>query len=183
MSRIGKKPIAIPSGVIVTINENVVRVKGPKGENALTLHPQVVVLQDGGQLIVSVKNPQEKFGQALWGLHRALLANLVNGVHTLFDRKLEMVGVGYKAAVQSKKLVLELGFSHSIELTIPEGISCTVEKNTITLTGMDKQAVGQFASRVRELRKPEPYKGKGIKYAGEIIRRKAGKAAKAAGAK
>lgn len=183
MSRIGKKPITILKGVAVTIQDGKVVAKGPKGENSLLIHPEVQVEQAGELLTVSVKHPEEKNGRALWGLHRALLANLVNGVHTPFVKKLEMVGVGYKAAVQGKKLVLELGFSHPVELAIPEGVQCVVEKNQITLTGIDKQAVGQFAAMIREWRKPEPYKGKGIKYAGETIRRKAGKAAKAAGAK
>lgn len=183
MSRIGKKLIPIPAGVTVTIANGRVSAKGPKGENSLALHPNVQVTQADGTLTVSVKNPDEKADRALWGLFRALLANLVKGVHTPFERKLEMVGVGYKAAVQGKKLVLELGFSHSIELPIPEGVQCTVEKNAMSISGVDNHTVGQFAASIRSLRKPEPYKGKGIKYVGEVIRRKAGKAAKAAGAK
>lgn len=186
MSRIGKKSISIPKGVTVTLLEGEVQVKGPKGENAMAVHPDVMISQSDDTLTVTVKRPEEKDDRALWGLHRALLANLVRGVHTPFERKLELVGVGYKAAVQGKNLVLELGFSHPIELPIPagaQGVQCVVEKNIITLTGVDKHAVGQFTAMIRAFRKPEPYKGKGIKYVGEIIRRKAGKAAKAAGAK
>lgn len=183
MSRIGKKLISIPAGVTVTIADGRISAKGPKGENSFALHGNVSVAQGNGELTVSVKNPDEKSDRALWGLFRALAANLVKGVHTPFERKLEMVGVGYKAAVQGKKIVLELGFSHPVELSIPEGVQCVVEKNAITLSGVDNHAVGQFAANIRSFRKPEPYKGKGIKYAGEVIRRKAGKAAKAAGAK
>ncbi|MDO8505458.1 MAG: 50S ribosomal protein L6 [bacterium] len=183
MSRIGKKPISIPKGVTVVISEGKVQVKGPKGENNMALHPEVMISQVDDTLTVTVARPEEKECRALWGLYRALLANLVQGVYTTFERKLEMVGVGYKAALQGKNLVLELGFSHPVTLAIPEGVQCTVEKNTIVLSGVDKQAVGQFAARIRAYRKPEPYKGKGIKYAGEVIRRKAGKAAKTAGAK
>lgn len=183
MSRIGKKLIAIPKGVTVTLLEGQVRVKGPKGENAMAVHPSVSISQSEDTLTVAVKNPEEKSDRALWGLYRALLSNLIQGVHTPFELKLEMVGVGYKAALQGKNLVLELGFSHPVTLPIPEGVQCTVEKNVMTLSSIDKQAVGQFAASIRAYRKPEPYKGKGIKYAGEVIRRKAGKAAKAAGAK
>ena len=183
MSRIGKKPISIPKGVVVSILEGKVQVKGPKGENVMAIHPEVIISQADDTLTVAVKRPEEKEARALWGLHRALLANLVQGVHTTFERKLEMVGVGYKAALQGTNLVLELGFSHPVTLSIPEGVQCAVEKNTMLLSGIVKQAVGQFAARIRAYRKPEPYKGKGIKYAGEIIRRKAGKAAKTAGSK
>ncbi|MBI2552321.1 50S ribosomal protein L6 [Candidatus Uhrbacteria bacterium] len=182
MSRIGKKPIPIPSGVSVVIAGDIIAAKGPQGENQLKIHPAVQVIQEKGLLAVSVKNPQVKAERALWGLHRALLANLVQGVFTPFEKKLEMVGVGYRASVQGKKLIVEAGFSHPVELDIPEGVTCTVEKSTINLGSFDKARVGAFAARVRAIRKPEPYKGKGIKYAGEVIRRKAGKAAKTAGA-
>lgn len=182
MSRIGRKIIAIPEGVNVSIADRRFTVKGPKGENRLDLHPRVQVVQEDNSLRVSVADPGNKTDRALWGLHRALLANAIQGVTEPFIKKLEMVGVGYRAAVQGNKLVLEAGFSHSVEMIIPEGIACTVEKNTITIVGVDKQRVGAFAADVRAVRKPEPYKGKGIKYAEEVIRRKAGKAAKAAGA-
>lgn len=184
MSRIGKKPIAIPAGVTVAVADGVVSVKGPKGEDHLVLHPHVTVVQNNGELTVSVEKPEEKFDRALWGLHRALLAAMIEGITSGFVKKLEMVGVGYKSAVQGKKFTLEAGFSHPVELEIPEGIAVAVEKNTlITISGLNKQKVGAFAAKVREVRKPEPYKGKGIKYVGEVIRRKEGKAAKAAGAK
>lgn len=183
MSRIGRKPIPLTSQVTVTITGDRISVKGPKGEDSLVLHPEVIVDQKGDALNVSVKHPESKEGKALWGLHRALLANMVVGVVKPFEKKLEMVGVGYKAAVSGKKLVLEVGASHSIEVEMPEGITCSVEKNVITLTGISRQLVGEMAARIRAIRKPEPYKGKGIKYVGEVIRRKAGKAAKAAGAK
>ncbi|OGL65093.1 50S ribosomal protein L6 [Candidatus Uhrbacteria bacterium RIFCSPLOWO2_01_FULL_47_24] len=183
MSRIGKKPIAIPSGVTAEAADDTVVIKGPKGELKLALHPEVTVMIDKSTLAVLAKHPETKEGKALWGLHRALLANMIAGVVKQFEKKLEMVGVGYKAAVQGQKLILEVGFSHPVEITIPSGISGTVEKNVITISGIDKQLVGQISAAIRSVRKPEPYKGKGIKYAGEVIRRKAGKAAKAAGAK
>lgn len=183
MSRIGKKSIAVPANVTVTIEGDTVKVKGPKGEDLLRLHPNVHVSLEAGELAVTVNNPEEKQDRALWGLHRALLANMVRGVGQPFEKKLEMVGVGYKVALQGRKLVLEVGFSHPVEVELPEGITATVEKNVITLTGVNKQQVGEMAAQIRAIRKPEPYKGKGIKYVGEVIRRKAGKAAKAAGAK
>lgn len=184
MSRIGKKPIAIPAGVTVTVADGAVSIKGPKGEDRLVLHPHARVAQNAGELAVSVEKPEEKFDRSLWGLHRALLAAMIEGVTQGFSKKLEMVGVGYKAVLQGKNLVLEAGFSHPVELAIPEGITVAVEKNTlITISGINKQKVGTFAAQARAVRKPEPYKGKGIKYIGEVIRRKEGKAAKAAGAK
>lgn len=183
MSRIGKQPIIIPPGVTVSIEGLQIFVKGPNGENKLTLHPHVMLSQSDGALQVAVKNPDEKGDRALWGLHRALIANLVQGTVLPFSKRLEFVGVGYKVAVQGKKLVLELGFSHPIEISIPEGLTCAVEKNVLSVSSPDAQQVGAFAAKVRSFRKPEPYKGKGIKYEGEIIRRKAGKAAKATGVK
>lgn len=183
MSRIGKKPIPIASQVTVVIEDGRVMVKGPKGDRSLELHPEVEVVQKDGVLTVSVKHPETNEGKALWGLYRALLANVLAGLMKPFEKKLELVGVGYKAAISGKKLALEVGASHSIEIEIPEGITCGVEKNVITISGVDKQLVGEIAARIRAVRKPEPYKGKGIKYVGEVIRRKAGKAVKAAGAK
>lgn len=183
MSRIGKKFIEIPSGVTIVQENDILSVKGPKGANSFPLHPLVSIGQAGGNLTVMVGHPEIKQERALWGLYRALIANVIKGVSVLFEKKMEMVGVGYKAAVAGKKLILEVGFSHPVEIAIPEEINCTVEKNVITLSGVDKQAVGQIAAEIRAVRRPEPYKGKGIKYVGEVIRRKAGKAAKAAGAK
>lgn len=183
MSRIGKKPIAVPGDVTVTIEGDTVKIKGPKGEDHLRLHPDVHVTHGEGMLKVSVDHSEEKQNRALWGLYRALLANLVKGVTAGFEKKLEMVGVGYKAAVQGKKLVLEVGFSHPVEVPLPEGITAAVDKNIITISGINRALVGQVTATIRAIRKPEPYKGKGIKYVGEVIRRKAGKAAKAAGTK
>ncbi len=177
MSRIGKQPIKIPSGVDVTITDGVIHVKGPKGELSQRLHPMVTVAQEDGVLTVSVKDPAELAQKALWGLFRKLIANMVVGTTDGFLKKLEINGVGYKAEMKGKMLVLQLGYSHPIEFTVPVGLEISVEKNVITITGADRQVVGQTAAEIRSLRKPEPYKGKGIKYQDEIIRRKAGKTA------
>lgn len=181
MSRIGKKPVVIPSGVTADVKENMIKVKGPKGELVLPLHPKVIVERLENEMNVKVKNPDNKQEKALWGLYRSLLNNLVTGVTEGFTRVLEINGVGYKAAIAGKKLTLNLGYSHPIEMEVPQGLEAKVEKNTITITGIDKQAVGQFAAVIREQRPPEPYKGKGIKYSDEVIRRKAGKVVKAVG--
>lgn len=181
MSRIGKKPVTIPSGVTVDYKDETLKVKGPKGELVLTIHPKVMVNKTDSEIVVSVKRPENKSERALWGLFRALINNMVTGVTTGFTKILEINGVGYKAAITGNKLVLTLGYSHPIEMIVPAGIEAKIEKNTITLTGADRQAVGQFAAIVREQRKPEPYKGKGIKYNDEVIRRKAGKVVKAVG--
>lgn len=183
MSRIGIKPIQIPEKVEVTLSEGTVRVKGPKGELAQALEPVVSVKKetaDGVEtLVVSVSNPDEKHERAMWGTTRALIASMVKGVTEGFSKQLEVIGVGYRVNAQGKKLVLEVGFSHPVEFAIPEGITASIEKNTITLSGVDKQLVGEIAARIRRIRVPEPYKGKGIKYSDEVVRRKAGKAAKA----
>ena len=181
MSKIGKKPITIPDSVTVSLSAEDVRVKGPKGELAVPLHPKVLVAQEGSTLVVSVKKPEDRRQKALWGTFRSLIANAVSGVQTGFEKKLEIVGVGYKAAIAGQKLTLNLGHSHPIVLDAPAGIVVKGEKTTVTVSGFDKQAVGQFASLVRSQRKPEPYKGKGVKYADEVIRRKAGKVVKAVG--
>jgi large subunit ribosomal protein L6 len=183
MSRIGKKPIPIPNNVEVVLDEHAVRVKGPKGELAERLHPHVVVTVEEGNVSVSVSDPDQKHDRALWGLFRQLLANMVTGVTEGFKKELEISGVGFRAQVNGRTLVLNLGFSHPVEMSIPEGLTVTVEKNVITVSGSDKQRVGQFAAEIKSLRKPDPYKAKGIKYAGEVIRRKAGKVVKAVGAK
>jgi len=177
MSRIGKQPIIIPEGVDVKLDDKSVMVKGPKGEITQKIHPKVLVKQEGDQIIVSVKNPDIKQQNALWGLYRKLIANAVAGVAEGFLRKLEVNGVGYKVSLSGNILNLQLGYSHPIEYKLPDGIEAQVEKNLITLSGVDKQLLGQTAAEIRLLRPPEPYKGKGIKYAEEIIRRKAGKAA------
>ena len=181
MSRIGKKPVVIPAGVTVELKDGTLKVKGPKGELVQAMHPKVFIEIKGGELIVSVKHPDVKAERALWGLFRALINNMVVGVTTGFAKVLEINGVGYKVALTGRKLVLNLGYSHPIEMELPEGLEAKVEKNTITITGADRQVVGQFAAVVRSQREPEPYKGKGIKYSDEVIRRKAGKVVKAVG--
>lgn len=182
MSRIGKKPIPIPSGVTVVIEGQTIRVKGSKGELTRAFHPHVTVREDAGNLLVSVADPDDGDDRALWGLTRRLLANMIDGVTKGYAKKLELVGVGYRAGIAGQKLTLHLGFSHPVDFMLPAGITASVDKNTfLTLLGTDKELLGNVAARIRALRKPEPYKGKGIKYEGEIIRRKLGKAAKAAG--
>lgn len=181
MSRIGKKLIAIPNGVTINATATEVSAKGPKGNLNLPLHPHITVKTEENNLKVEVKNPELQADRAIWGLYRALVANLVRGVNEGFEKKLEINGVGYRASISGKKLVLALGFSHPVELEIPEGLNVAVEKNLITISGIDKQLVGQFSAIVRSQKTPEPYKGKGIKYIDEVVRRKAGKAAKAVG--
>ncbi|OGE76251.1 MAG: 50S ribosomal protein L6 [Candidatus Doudnabacteria bacterium RIFCSPHIGHO2_02_FULL_48_21] len=181
MSKIGKKIIAIPSGVEVAVAPTEVKIKGPKGESVVALHPKVAVTAADNTLSVSVKNPDDRRQKALWGTFRSLIANAVTGVTAGFEKKLDIVGVGYKAQMSADKLILNLGYSHPIELAVPAGLDVKVEKNTITVNGFDKQAVGEFAALVRSQRKPEPYKGKGVKYQNEVVRRKAGKVVKAVG--
>ena len=183
MSRVGKQLIIIPSGVTVRIEGQKVSVKGPKGDLERTFHSNTVIVLNGREISVSVKNPKEGFDRGLWGLSRVLISNMITGVTEGFSKKLEIAGIGFKAQVQGNKLVLSLGFSHPVELEFPKNISAVVEKNLVTVSGIDKEQVGQFAATIKLLKKPEPYKGKGIKYQGEKIRRKAGKAAKAAGGK
>lgn len=180
MSRIGKKQIQIPNGVEVIIADSDVRVKGPKGTLALTLHPHVRIHKDGDALSVSVKDENEKKDRSLWGLSATLVHNMIVGVTKGFEKKLELVGVGYRAAMQGNAIKLEVGYSHPVIFSLPQGIVGAVEKNVITLSGIDKQLVGELAAQIRRIRKPEPYKGKGIKYVDEVIRRKAGKTAKSA---
>ena len=183
MSRIGKKPIEIPSGVEIKVAKNdldifEVSVKGPKGTLLVNVPKGVSVEQAENQLSFKVKNEEAKSDKALWGLSRTLVNNAVLGVMEGFSKVLEINGVGYKVALQGKKLVLNVGFSHQGEFAIPEGITAEVEKNKITISGIDKQQVGQIAAEIRAIKKPEPYKGKGIKYIDEQIRRKAGKVVK-----
>ena len=177
MSRVGKKPLQIPSGVTMTVDTGIVRVKGPKGELTLTLHPHVIVAIEGADVKVTVKDPEYVKDKALWGLTRRLLENMVVGVVKGFEKKLEINGIGFKASVQGKVLKLDVGFSHEVNFPVPEGINVTVEKNIITVTGIDRQFVGEISAQIRRVKKPEPYKGKGIKYLDEVIRRKAGKTA------
>src|SRR3989338_908326 len=180
MSRIGKKPIIIPDKVEVKVAGNQVTVKGPKGELSQKLHSLVKIAQADGQLKVAVANPEDKEQASLWGLFRTLVSNLVEGVTEGFQKQLEINGIGFKAQVQGNKLILNVGFSHPVEYSIPEGIQISVDKNVMTVLGADKQQVGQVAAEIRAIKKPEPYKGKGIKYLDEVIRRKAGKVVKGA---
>lgn len=183
MSRVGIKPIQIPDKVEVMIGEGSVRVKGPKGELTQAIEPVVSVKKepfDGTEsVVVSVAHPDEKHERAMWGTTRALIAGMIKGVTEGFSKQLEVVGVGYRVNVQGKKLVLEVGFSHPVDFELPEGIAAAVDKNIVTLSGISKQIVGETAARIRRIRLPEPYKGKGIKFIDEVVRRKAGKAAKA----
>lgn len=183
MSRLGKKPIAIPAGVTVKVDGAVLTVKGPKTELKMDLHPNVRVEVAGNEAKVTVLHPEDKLDRSLWGLVHKLVLNMVQGVTGGFSKQLELVGVGFKVAVAGSKINLDLGFSHPVVFELPKGIEAKAEKNILTISGADKQAVGQVASQIRKLRKPEPYKGKGIRYVGEVVRQKAGKAAKAAGAK
>lgn len=179
MSRIGKAPIAVPSGVTVTIAGDQVSVKGAKGVLARTLPNEITIREDGGTLVVERAN-DGRSAKALHGLTRTLVSNMVTGVSTGFTKELEIIGVGYRAAAQNpKKLELALGFSHPVFVEAPEGIEFEVPAATkVVIKGTDKELVGQVAANIRKIRKPEPYKGKGVRYAGEIVRRKAGKAAK-----
>lgn len=176
MSRIGRMPITIPAGVTVNVAEgNVVTVKGPKGELTRALRPEMIIKQDGNTITVN-RPSEDKLHKSLHGLTRTLLHNMVEGVTNEFTKELEVNGVGYRVAKEGKNLVMNLGFSHQVIVSEIEGIVIDVPApNKITIRGCDKQAVGQFAAEVREKRPPEPYKGKGIKYADEVIRRKVGK--------
>lgn len=178
MSRIGKKPIAIPTGVEVKIDGTQVTVKGSKGTLQVEVLPVVKTEMTDGQLIFSIENPEEKKDRALWGLFRNLVNNAIIGVSQGFTKSLEINGVGFKAMMQGKDLSLNVGFSHPVLFKTPEGITIETEKNVIKISGIDKQMVGQVAAEIRAIKKPEPYKGKGIKYSDEIIRRKAGKVVK-----
>ncbi len=182
MSRIGKKLIAIPSGVEVKVDQGFVSVKGPKGELKLAIHPHVTVAVENGQVKIDVAEPELKTDKALWGLYGSSIKNMISGVTKGFEKKLEINGVGFKAQVGGDKIVLNLGFSHPVDFVLPKGINAKIDKNIITVDGIDKQLVGEVAARLRALKPPEPYKGKGIKYVEEVIVKKAGKAAKAAGA-
>jgi large subunit ribosomal protein L6 len=182
VSRIGKKPVVIPKGITVTVKDGSVNVKGPKGELTRTIHPQLAVEVKGQEVLLTRPN-EEKRVRALHGLWRALVQNMVSGVSEGYTRKLEIVGVGYRAEMKGTKLNLNVGYSHPILFGPPEGVKIeTPTQTSITISGIDKQLVGLVAAKIRSFRVPEPYKGKGIKYEGEYIRRKAGKAA-ATGAK
>lgn len=178
MSRIGRMPIAVPSGVTVDIAENNhVTVKGPKGTLERTLPIEMTIKKEGNEVVVQRPNDLKK-NKSLHGLTRSLIHNMVTGVSEGYSKTLEINGVGYRAEKSGKKLVLNLGYSHPIEMTDPEGVESKVDGNNIVISGIDKEKVGQFAANIRDKRKPEPYKGKGIKYATEHIRRLAGKTGK-----
>ena len=178
MSRIGRMPIAIPAGVTVDVAENNhVTVKGPKGTLERTLPKEMEIKVEGAEVIVTRPNDIKKM-KSLHGLTRTLINNMVVGVTTGFEKTLEVNGVGYRAAKAGKKLTLSLGYSHQVEMTDPEGIESVVDGNKIIVKGIDKEKVGQYAAEIRNKRRPEPYKGKGIKYADEVIRRKVGKTGK-----
>lgn len=190
MSRVGKKPVIIPSGVKVEKSreagsasggKETLTVTGPKGTLAIEIHPKVAVEITEKEVTINVPKQEDKRQRALWGLFRALVQNMVDGVTKGYEKKLEVNGVGFKVATTPGKLTMSLGFSHPVEVIVPKDLQVSVEKNVITISGADKQQVGQFAANVRELKKPEPYKGKGIKYIDEVVRRKAGKVVKVVG--
>jgi large subunit ribosomal protein L6 len=175
MSRVGKKPVAVPSGVTANIEGQTVKVKGPKGALQVVLHGDVSAKLEGGSVRVDPRNDTQQ-ARAMWGTYRALVAKLIEGVTKGYERKLEINGVGYRASLQGKNLQLQLGYAHDIVYPIPEGVAIAVPKPTeIVITGIDAQKVGQAAAEIRAFRKPEPYKGKGVKYSGEFIFRKEGK--------
>jgi len=175
MSRIGKKLIEIPQGVKVEVSEKEIKVSGPKGELKQSIHPEIKVELKDNKVFVSPKTELSKRGRGLWGLYRALISNMVEGVNKGFEKKLEIEGVGFKAVVEGNNLILNLGFTNPIKIEKPSGINFLVEKNVITVSGVDKETVGRIAALIRKQKKAEPYKGKGIKYQGEKIRRKEGK--------
>jgi len=175
MSRIGKKLIEIPQGVTVIIEGRDIKVTGPKGELKTAIHNSIKAEVKDGKLFVTPKNTLSTKDKGLWGLYRALIFNMIEGVSKGFEKKLEIEGVGFKAAVVGDELVMNLGFVNPVKIKKPEGITFTVEKNVITVSGIDNQAVGQISAEIRATKKAEPYKGKGIKYQGEKIRRKEGK--------
>ena len=175
MSRIGKKAVAVPAGVTVTLDGQTVSVKGPKGELSWTVAEEIEVSQENGELTLSKKVEGQR-AQAMWGLSRTLVANMVEGVTKGYEEVLELVGVGYRAALKGQALSLQLGFSHDVDLPPPAGITFAVPKQTeVKIAGIDKQLVGETAAKIRRIRPPEPYKGKGVRYAGEQVRRKEGK--------
>lgn len=175
MSRIGKKPVAVPSGVSVSLNDADLTVKGPKGELALTFVPEVTVTHKDDVLEIAPID-ESKRARSMWGMQRTMVANMIEGVTNGFSKRLEITGVGYRAQMKGVDLNLQLGFSHDVLFPVPEGVKIeTPDQVTIIISGIDKQQVGETAAKIREYRKPEPYKGKGIKYAGEYIFRKEGK--------
>jgi len=181
MSKIGKKPVVIPKGVEFNWQRPTVKVKGPKGELRLEVRPEINIEVKDGQVWVKRAN-ESRSAHSLHGTYRSLIRNMIAGVTEGFEKKLELVGVGYKVEVKGKAVVLSLGFTRPVEFVIPEGIQISADKNVISIRGADKQRVGEIAAEIRALRPPEPYKGKGVRYQGEYVRHKAGKAAVASGA-
>ncbi|MEM9806027.1 MAG: 50S ribosomal protein L6 [Cyanobacteria bacterium P01_D01_bin.56] len=178
MSRIGKKPVPVPSGVTVSIDNQSVVIKGPKGELSRILPAEVSITQEGEEIVVT-RNGDSRTSRAYHGLSRTLIANMIEGVSKGFEKRLEIKGVGYRAAVKGKTLNMNLGYSHPVEFEPPAGIEFKVESNTnVIVSGIDKELVGTMAAKIRDARPPEPYKGKGVRYLGEMVRRKAGKAGK-----
>lgn len=177
MSRVGKTIRKIPSGVTIENKKGILLVDGPKGKLTLAIHPRVTVSQQDNSLVIAVVDENNKKDKSLWGTFSSLVENLFIGVTVGFKKQLEVNGVGFKVSLKGKDLYLEIGFSHPVNFEAPEGITFIVEKNVITVEGIDKQLVGETAAQIRKIRKPEPYKGKGIKYIDEVIRRKAGKTA------
>ncbi len=177
MSRIGKKVRALSGGVTAELKDNQLLVKGPKGQLSLVIHPRVTVTIKDGQISVNVANEKSTDDRALWGTFSSLIENMITGVTQGFKKQLEVNGVGFKVGLKGADLNLELGFTHPVFFKAPDGIKFTVEKNIITIEGIDRQLVGAVAAEIRALRKPEPYKGKGVKYLDEVLRRKAGKTA------
>ncbi|MFA5228571.1 MAG: 50S ribosomal protein L6 [Candidatus Paceibacterota bacterium] len=179
MSRIGKQEILIPTGVEVKVNGTKVEVKGPKGSLKIKTLPEILIEKKDNVIIFTPKDNDDLKSRGYWGLTRTLVSNMIDGVVKGFEKRLEINGVGFKVRVEGKKLILDVGFSHSVEIESPEGITFAVEKNVIIVSGIDKGLVGQVSAQIKRVRPPEPYKGKGIKYVGEIIRRKVGKKAAA----
>jgi large subunit ribosomal protein L6 len=178
MSRIGKAPITIPKGVDVSLTAHTLVVKGPLGVLTRTFRPEIVITIEAG-IITVTRRSEDRLSRSLHGLSRTLIHNMIEGVTTGFTKRLEIIGVGYRAQMQGPKLVMQLGYSHPVEVDSPTGITIAVEANTkVSIQGFDKQLVGDIAAKIRAYRAPEPYKGKGIRYAGEVVRRKAGKAGK-----
>jgi len=181
MSKIGKQPIKLPEGITLEIERSVIHVKGPKGELEKKYPRELVIKEKDGEIVVSIKKETDK-AKALHGTFRSLIANMVKGVSEGWKKELELVGTGYRAEVSGNKLILTVGYSHPVEIEAPKNIGFKVEKTDLTVEGIDKEVVGEISAQIRAVRPPEPYKGKGIKYKDEVIRRKPGKAARAAGA-
>jgi large subunit ribosomal protein L6 len=179
MSRIGRWPIPIPENTEIKLKDGIITVKGPKGQLQRKVHPKVKVNVDNSEIVVAVSD-NTKESKSLHGLFRVLIGNMVKGVTEGFEKSLEIVGVGYRAEIQGRNAIFNLGYSHPINYELPEGIEAKIDKSRVTVSGIDKELVGMTAAKIRSFRKPEPYKGKGIKYVDEVIRKKAGKAGAAA---